>query len=63
MSQSSAALVAPKPRSGPVFHWWRVAIPVLLTLALATLPPPHGLPQHAWYYTQLTREPENLRDR
>jgi len=50
MSQSSAALVAPKPRSGPVFHWWRVAIPVLLTLALATLPPPHGLPQHAWYY-------------
>ena len=50
MSQSTATLAPPKPRIGPIFHWWRVAIPVALTLALATLPPPPGLAQHAWYY-------------
>ena len=50
MSQSSATLAPPKPRIGPDFHWWRVVIPVLLTLALAALPPPIGLAQHAWYY-------------
>ena len=49
MSQSSAALIPPLQTIGPAFHWWRVAIPVLITLALAALPPPSGLAQHAWY--------------
>jgi len=50
MSQSSATLAALRPASGPIFHWWRVAIPVVITLILAILPPPPGLAQHAWYY-------------
>jgi di/tricarboxylate transporter len=50
VSQSSATLASPKPRIGPAFHWWRVAIPVILALALAALPAPPGLAQHAWYY-------------
>ena len=50
MSQSSAALTPPLQTVGPAFHWWRVAIPVLITLALAALPPPPGLAQHAWFY-------------
>jgi hypothetical protein len=50
MSQSSAALAPPKPRTDPAFQWWRVAVPVALTLLLAALPPPPGLAQHAWFY-------------
>lgn len=50
MSQSSATLASPRPAAGPIFHWWRVAIPVVITLILATLPPPPGLALHAWYY-------------
>lgn len=50
MSQSSATFAALRPASGPIFHWWRVAIPVVITLILAILPPPPGLAQHAWYY-------------
>ena len=52
MSHSSATVTfaPPKPRIGPDFHWWRVVIPVLLTLALAAVPPPPGLAQHAWFY-------------
>ena len=33
--------------------WWRVAIPFAIAVALALLPPPAGLPQHAWYYFAL----------
>ncbi len=50
MSHSTATLAPPKPQIGPIFHWWRVAIPVIVTLALMALPPPPGLAQHAWYY-------------
>src|SRR6201996_4813581 len=49
MSQSSAAF-AGKPTIGPIFHWWRVGIPVAVALMLATLPAPEGLSQHAWLY-------------
>jgi len=50
MSHSVVTLSPTKPKIGPDFHWWRVAIPVILTLALAALTPPPGLAQHAWYY-------------
>ena len=50
MSQSSTTLAPPQQSVGPGFHWWRVAVPVLITLVLAALPPPPGLAQHAWYY-------------
>ena len=53
MSQSSTALAPPQPTVGPIFHWWRVAIPILITLALAALPPPAGLAHHAWLYFAL----------
>ena len=49
MSQSPAAFVS-KPTIGPVFHWWRAAIPVAIAIVLAMLPPPAGLTQHAWLY-------------
>ena len=49
MSQSSTTLAPPQQSVGPGFHWWRVAVPVLITLVLAALPPPPGLAQHAWY--------------
>jgi L-tartrate/succinate antiporter len=50
MSQASATLAPQKSGIGPVFHWWRVAIPVLVVLGLATLPPPAGLAHNAWLY-------------
>jgi L-tartrate/succinate antiporter len=50
MSQSSATFAAIGSRTGPAFHWWRVLIPVLITLVIAASPPPPGLAQHAWYY-------------
>jgi len=50
MSQSSTVIPAPASGIGPTFHWWRVAIPVLVTLALAALSPPAGLEYHAWLY-------------
>jgi hypothetical protein len=53
MSQSSTALAPPQQTVGPIFHWWRVAIPILITLALAALPPPTGLAHHAWLYFAL----------
>ncbi|HEY2621445.1 MAG TPA: anion permease [Acetobacteraceae bacterium] len=53
MSHSSATLAPPQQTVGPIFHWWRVAVPVVITLALAVLPPPPGLAQHAWLYFAL----------
>lgn len=50
MSQSSTAVATPKPKIGPVFHWWRAAIPVVIALVLASLPAPAGLTAHAWLY-------------
>jgi L-tartrate/succinate antiporter len=50
MSHSSTTLTALKPKVAPSHQWWRVVIPVLVTLALAALPAPPGLSQHAWYY-------------
>ena len=29
---------------------WRVALPFAITLAVALVPTPEGLPQHAWYF-------------
>jgi L-tartrate/succinate antiporter len=34
-------------------HWWRVVVPLALAAALALLPPPPGLAQHAWLYFAL----------
>jgi di/tricarboxylate transporter len=53
MSQSSTILAPAGRTTGPTFHWWRVAVPVLIALALAALPPPAGLAQHAWLYFAL----------
>ncbi|HET7883663.1 MAG TPA: SLC13 family permease, partial [Acetobacteraceae bacterium] len=53
MSQSSATLGSSQRTARPIFHWWRVAIPLLITLVLATLSPPAGLAPHAWLYFSL----------
>ena len=29
---------------------WKVLVPLLVAVALALIPAPEGLPQHAWYY-------------
>jgi L-tartrate/succinate antiporter len=50
MSQSSARLAMRQSGASHSYQWWRIAIPVLITLSLATLPPPPGLAQHAWFY-------------
>jgi L-tartrate/succinate antiporter len=41
------ASIAPPP------GWWRALIPIALAATIALLPPPPGLPQHAWYYFAL----------
>ena len=50
MSQSSATLATPQPKVAPSGRWWRIVVPVVVTLVLAALPAPPGLAQHAWYY-------------
>jgi L-tartrate/succinate antiporter len=31
-------------------NWWKAAAPVAVAVVLAFIPPPEGLPQHAWWY-------------
>jgi L-tartrate/succinate antiporter len=31
-------------------NWWKAAAPVAVAVVLALIPPPEGLPQHAWWY-------------
>jgi L-tartrate/succinate antiporter len=31
-------------------NWWKAAAPVAVAIVLALIPPPDGLPQHAWWY-------------
>jgi L-tartrate/succinate antiporter len=31
-------------------NWWRAAAPIAIAVVLALIPPPEGLPQHAWWY-------------
>jgi L-tartrate/succinate antiporter len=30
--------------------WWKAAAPVAVAVVIALIPPPEGLPQHAWWY-------------
>ena len=54
---STTLVSPPKPKqvrtAGPPRGWWRAAVPVALAVAIALLPPPPGLAQHAWYYFAL----------
>jgi L-tartrate/succinate antiporter len=52
MLDISAPLSVPPPKIAPAasFGWWRVGVPVALTLALGVMPPPAGLAQNAWFY-------------
>jgi L-tartrate/succinate antiporter len=31
-------------------NWWKAAAPIAVAVVLALIPPPEGLPQHAWWY-------------
>ena len=55
MSTTTVAASKPEPTAAtvPPHGWWRAAIPVALAVAIALLPPPPGLAQHAWYYFAL----------
>ncbi len=55
MSMTDVRAVEPRlPAAAvPPHNGWRVAVPVVITVALALLPPPPGLAQHAWYYFAL----------
>src|SRR6516164_779667 len=53
MSQNVVDFGPAKPTIGRLIHLWRAVVPVLITLALAALPPPTGLAQHAWLYFAL----------
>jgi len=55
VSLSSVATSQP-PASGVIIQphgWWRAVVPVVLAVAIALVPPPPGLEQHAWYYFAL----------
>src|ERR1700754_2313643 len=49
MSSSPNAAVATPPSTGCRFSWGAVA-PIAVTIVLALIPAPAGLPQYAWYY-------------
>ena len=55
MSTTTVAGVKPDPKAAvaPPHGWWRIAVPIALAVAIALLPPPPGLAQHAWYYFAL----------
>ena len=52
MSLSSVAVSKPSV-TAPPRGWWRAVVPIAIAVALALLPPPPGLAQHAWYYFAL----------
>jgi L-tartrate/succinate antiporter len=50
-----ATTTAATPMAGmqPVkagYPWWKAIAPVAVAIVLALIPPPDGLPQHAWWY-------------
>jgi len=30
--------------------WWKALLPLIVAVVIALIPPPEGLPQHAWYF-------------
>ena len=47
MSDATKAMTEP---ASPNAAYWRWAVPVLIAVCLALVPPPPGLGQHAWWY-------------
>ena len=53
MSTPSAALktmAGMPPAQAAGYPWWKALAPIAVAIIIAVLPPPEGLPQHAWYY-------------
>jgi di/tricarboxylate transporter len=44
----TAAPAAALPKPG--VPWWKMLAPIVAALAIALVPAPEGLPQHAWYF-------------
>jgi L-tartrate/succinate antiporter len=43
-----APAAAPKPQHGvPI---WKAVLPIAVAIVIALIPPPQGMPQHAWYF-------------
>lgn len=55
MPTTTVAVSKPEPSAAtvPPHGGWRTAVPIVLAVAIALLPPPPGLEQHAWYYFAL----------
>jgi L-tartrate/succinate antiporter len=39
-----------EPSAPATYPWWKAIAPVAVAIVLALIPPPEGLPQHAWWY-------------
>jgi len=51
MSIATAAQPAARVPAAPAgLSWWKAAAPIAVAVVLALIPPPEGLPQHAWWY-------------
>jgi L-tartrate/succinate antiporter len=46
----NASSITPESGVPHAVEWWRVALPFAVAIAIALLPAPHNLAQHAWYY-------------
>jgi|OpeIllAssembly_1097287.scaffolds.fasta_scaffold18702_1 L-tartrate/succinate antiporter len=50
LSSGAAPARVPAAKASGAALPWRALLPVVVTLALALVPAPEGLPQHAWYF-------------
>lgn len=47
---TAAKTMAGVPPVKAGYPWWKAIAPVAIAIILALIPPPDGLPQHAWWY-------------
>src|SRR5918911_1654845 len=53
MANTTTTGPKPVPHQGVEVPYWRAAIPVLIAIGLAIVPPPPGLAQHTWWFFAL----------
>ena len=50
MTTATAKPSAAVPAAPTGFPWWKAVAPIAVAVIIAMIPPPEGLPQHAWWY-------------
>ena len=53
MTAEPIALAVPRTPVLSGIAWWRIIAPIAIAVAIALIPAPSGLSQHAWYYFAL----------